>query len=97
MPDRAALARLLGRYRPDLSIRSLTRLGEGDFCVAWLLNGRDVVRVPKHDRATRALAREACLLAAIGDALPVAIPRPEPSSARETSSSRCTSACRVSS
>jgi aminoglycoside 2''-phosphotransferase len=77
LPERAALARRLGAYRQELTIRSLARLGEGDFCVAWLLNGRDVVRVPKHDRAARALAREACLLAAIGDALPVAVPQPE--------------------
>lgn len=46
--------------RPELEIRSLEYLAEGDFCRAYLLNGRRVVRVPKHETASRALACEAC-------------------------------------
>lgn len=57
-------------------IRSLEPLGEGDFCVAYRLNGHQVMRVPRHDEAARALRREACLLPAIAERLPVRVPVP---------------------
>lgn len=66
----------LSRGLPDVSVTSLEPLGQGDFCVAFLLNGAWVVRKAKHDAAARALAREACLLERIGPRLSVAVPRP---------------------
>jgi len=66
----------LSRGLPDVSVTSLEPLGQGDFCVAFLLNGVWVVRKAKHDAAARALAREACLLERIGPHLTVAVPRP---------------------
>lgn len=71
-----AVASLLRAYQPGLEIRSLEYLGEGDFCQAYALNRRHVVRVSKHDRAARALAREACVLTRIADALPLPVPVP---------------------
>lgn len=58
-------------------LESLTFLGEGDFCTAYLLNGERVVRVPRHDGATRALHREACLLGVLGPRLSLPVPRPK--------------------
>ena len=72
-PDPGALLQTL---RPEVPVRSLERLGAGDFCEAWLLNGHEVVRVPRHGEAARALAREACVLPEIADQLPLAVPRP---------------------
>lgn len=63
-------------WRPDLEIRSLEPLAEGDFCRAQLLNESLVVRVPKHAEASRALTREACVLSRIGHALPLEVPEP---------------------
>lgn len=70
------VAELLRARRPELSIQTLDFLGEGDFCRAYLVNGRDIVRVPRHEEAARALAREACLLPRIAPFLPVPVPRP---------------------
>ena len=75
-PERARIARLLERRRPFPPVRTLEPLGAGDFCMAWLLNGREVVRVARHDAAARALAREACVLPAIAGRLPAVVPRP---------------------
>lgn len=61
---------------PDLSVPSLEVLGEGDFCAAYLLNETRVVRVPKHEEARSALAREACLMPRIQAALPLPVSQP---------------------
>lgn len=69
-------ARLVRACRPDTARRALEFIGEGDFCRAYLLNGQEIVRVPKHARAGRALAREACLLAQIAPLLAAPVPLP---------------------
>lgn len=70
------VADLLRARRPDLEIRSLEPLGEGDFHRAYLLNARWVVRVPKHEQAARALASEACLLPRLAPLLTITVPVP---------------------
>lgn len=57
-------------------MRSLTYLGSGDFCNAYLLNGAEVVRVPRHEAADRALEKEACLMPELAPRLPVPVPVP---------------------
>ena len=51
-------------------------LGQGDFCRAWLVDGRWVVRVARHARASAALAREVAVLSGLAPHLDLAIPRP---------------------
>ncbi|MGH7474932.1 MAG: phosphotransferase family protein [Longimicrobiales bacterium] len=70
------MTELLRACRPELEIRSLEYLAGGDFCHAYVLNRHQVVRIPKHEEAAGALAREACLLAEIAHRLPVAVPLP---------------------
>lgn len=73
MPD---VADLLRKCLPDLDLRSLESLGEGDFCRAYLVNHDQVVRIPKHVRARLALQREACLLARLQPHLTNRVPAP---------------------
>lgn len=70
------VAALLRGCQPELVIESLEYLGEGDFCRAYLLNRYLVVRIPKHEGASRALVREACLLPKIAPHLPMSVPTP---------------------
>jgi aminoglycoside 2''-phosphotransferase len=51
-------------------------LGEGDFCAAWLVDERFVIRLAKHELATQALRREAQLLPTLVHRLPLPVPRP---------------------
>lgn len=71
------VAERLRRGIPGTAIDRLEALGEGDYCRAYLLNGRRVVRVPRNAAAGRALAREACLMTRIADRLPVDVPVPK--------------------
>lgn len=73
-PAATALINRLRSWRPTLEVQSLEPLGQGDFCHAFLLNGHEVVRVPRHPEAAEALAREACLLRHIGPLLPLPVP-----------------------
>ena len=77
------VARLLHSLIPDLRITSLAFLGAGDFCHAYLLNDQHVVRLPRHDTAAHALAREACLLPRIASSLPLRVPTPHCISRRD--------------
>ena len=51
-------------------------LGEGDFCRAFLVDDRWVVRVARHARAAAALAREVAVLPGLAPHLDLPIPRP---------------------
>lgn len=72
--DHATAAALLSDHLPAAGVH-LTPLGYGEFCLAFRL-GKQIVRVARHPRAAIALRREACVLAAIADALPLPVPRP---------------------
>jgi aminoglycoside 2''-phosphotransferase len=71
--DAAAL--LAGRVPGVRDGDTLVPFGEGDYTLAFLA-GDQVVRVARHARAAAALGREACVLAGLADALPLAVPRP---------------------
>lgn len=75
-PGLSEVAGLVRCWRPDRDVRSLAYLGAGDFCHAYLLNGAEVVRVPRHEAADRALEKEACLMPGLAPRLPVAVPVP---------------------
>jgi aminoglycoside 2''-phosphotransferase len=70
------VARRLRAGHPEIEIRSLEYLAEGDHSRAYVLNRHLVVRIPRHEEAARALAREACVLARLGPRLPVTVPLP---------------------
>ncbi|WP_217914544.1 phosphotransferase family protein [Miltoncostaea marina] len=75
----AELRRLLAAHLPELAGAPVRALGAGTDHAATLVGGRMVVRVAaERDPAARAAAvrREARLLEAIGDRVPVAVPRP---------------------
>ncbi|MFN2564906.1 MAG: phosphotransferase family protein [Gemmatimonadaceae bacterium] len=72
--DHAAAAALLSDHLPRADAH-LAPLGHGEFCLAFRL-GEQVVRVARHPAAAVALRREACVLGAIADALPLLVPRP---------------------
>jgi len=61
---------------PDLHAKQLEPLGEGDFCHAYTVNERWVVRFAKHMEAAQSLQREACLLPKIRNQLDLIIPEP---------------------
>lgn len=58
---------------PD--VESIEPLGEGDFCVCYLVNRTHVLRLAKHAKATASLRREMLLLPHLEDCLGVQIPR----------------------
>src|SRR5688500_12231295 len=70
------VARLLSASLPGFEVRSVEYLGEGDFTQALLVNGEQVVRIPKHEEAAVSLDREARFLPQIAALLPLAIPQP---------------------
>lgn len=70
----AAASRVLAHARGDFR-RTLTPIGEGDFCLAFR-HGRDVIRVARHARAAAALERETCVLASIASRFALPVPRP---------------------
>jgi len=70
------IVRAVEARAPGIGAASLTALGAGDFCVAWVTESGWVVRVPRHTEAAASLAREALLLEALAGRLPLPIPRP---------------------
>ncbi|HEX8139151.1 MAG TPA: phosphotransferase [Pyrinomonadaceae bacterium] len=70
-------AALIARHCPRLVVDSIERLGEGDFCVAYLVNNEWVFRFAKHERAAASLRREACLLPLISGRFDLRIPSPQ--------------------
>ena len=58
------------------TVRRVVALGDGDFSQAWLINDEWVCRVAKHEKASRSLRREACVLATAAPRLPLPVPRP---------------------
>jgi len=74
---REEAAALIARHCPRLVVDSIARLGEGDFCVAYLVNDEWVFRFAKHERAAASLRREACLLPLISGRFDLRIPSPQ--------------------
>lgn len=62
-------------FAPD--IQSVEPLGEGDFCVCYLINGTHVVRLAKYGEASAAMRRELLLLPRLAGHLGIQIPLPE--------------------
>lgn len=62
---------------PDWIINSISFLGEGDFCQAYLVNEEWVFRFAKHHEARESLKREYCLLPKIAPQITLQIPQPE--------------------
>lgn len=63
-------------------IRSVETLGEGDFCVCYLINRTHVLRLAKHAEGSASLRRENRLLPLLKDHLDVEIPRIEEAGTR---------------
>jgi D-glycero-D-manno-heptose 1,7-bisphosphate phosphatase len=62
--------------RSEVEVKTLERAGEGDFSVAWLVNGQHICRVPKHETARESLHREVAMMAEIAAQLPLTVPLP---------------------
>lgn len=62
---------------PDWVINSISFLGEGDFCQAYLVNDEWVFRFAKHLEAHESLKREFCLLPKIASQITLQIPQPQ--------------------
>ncbi|HRH44894.1 MAG TPA: aminoglycoside phosphotransferase family protein, partial [Pyrinomonadaceae bacterium] len=62
---------------PDWIINSISFLGEGDFCQAYLVNEEWVFRFAKHREARESLKREYCLLPKIAPQITLQIPQPQ--------------------
>lgn len=71
------VAELITRRCPGSVVDSIDFFGEGDFCVAYLINNEWVFRFAKHKKAAASLRREACLLPKIADRFDVRIPSPQ--------------------
>lgn len=71
----AYLRRLRDAY-PALAVATVEPLGRGDHNDALLVNGTLVFRFARTPHAHTVLAREAALLGALVDRLPLAVPRP---------------------
>lgn len=59
---------------PQIIVKSVVSLGEGDFCTAYLVNDEWVFRLAKHGDAAASLRRESCLLPKIADRFEVSVP-----------------------
>jgi aminoglycoside 2''-phosphotransferase len=66
---------LLAGQLPAADRRRLEPLGQGEFYLAFRL-GNQIVRVARHPEAAVALRREACVLVAVANRLPLPVPRP---------------------
>jgi aminoglycoside 2''-phosphotransferase len=55
-------------------VGSAEELGEGDSCLCYLVNGRNVLRIAKHPDASRALERERLLLPRLAATVTVPLP-----------------------
>lgn len=75
--EAASVKTLLGEQFPELGAGSVSRLGEGWDCEAWLVDRRWVFRFPKRETVQASLAREAALLPVLADRLNVRLPVPE--------------------
>jgi len=73
-PD--ALQAAVARIWPDLAAARVSLCTMGWDCVALDLDDRVIVKVPRHETAAAALRREARLLAVIGPAVSMPVPRP---------------------
>ena len=62
---------------PEWPINSIRYLGEGDFCVAYLVNDSWIFRFAKHNKACASLKREFCLLPRIACQINLQIPSPQ--------------------
>lgn len=74
---RTAIATTLRSALPQLPVARVRSAGAGDFCSAYWLDNTWIVRVPKHDRASRALQREVAVLPTLARAIDLPIPVPE--------------------
>jgi aminoglycoside 2''-phosphotransferase len=73
----ADVADLIAWNLPSLRVESITYLGAGDFCVAFLVNDQWVFRFARHKAAAAALRRETCVLPRLSERLELQIPHPE--------------------
>lgn len=72
--DAGAVKALLAEQVPDLDVSSVSRLGEGWDCEAWLVDDHWVFRFPKRQEVQVSLAREAVLLPVLAERLDVRLP-----------------------
>ena len=73
------VANIIAARYPGRSMASIATFGEGDFCVAYLVNGDNgnwVFRFARHAEAAASLRREACLLPRIEQHFDLCIPVP---------------------
>jgi aminoglycoside 2''-phosphotransferase len=59
-------------FQPD--VQRVEALGEGDYCICYLVNGTHVLRIAKHVGASAALRREMLLLPRLAERIDVRIP-----------------------
>lgn len=73
--DHESAAALLSPHLQGASPSGLAPFGSGDFCLAFKME-EQIIRVARHLEAAAALRRETCVLAVIGEELPLPVPRP---------------------
>ena len=69
--DERAAALLIERAFPDLRVDIIRSAGEGDFSLAYTLNGEWLVRLARNDEASRALRVEAALIPRLAPSLKI--------------------------
>ncbi len=62
---------------PELIVDSISYLGEGEFCAAYLINDNRIFRLAKNKNARTILKREYCLLPKLAERITLAIPSPQ--------------------
>jgi aminoglycoside 2''-phosphotransferase len=62
---------------PEWKVDSIRYLGEGDFCLAYVVNDEWILRVGKHEAARQSLRREYCLLPRLASQFALQIPSPQ--------------------
>jgi aminoglycoside 2''-phosphotransferase len=70
-------AEIISQHCSDMRLRSIEVLGEGDFCIAYLVNDVWVFRFAKHETAAASMFREICLLPLLAPQFNVAVPSPQ--------------------
>jgi aminoglycoside phosphotransferase (APT) family kinase protein len=72
--DERVAALLIGRAFPDLQVDIIQSGGEGDFSLAYVVNGEWLVRLARNAEASRALRVEAALMPQLAPSLNLAVP-----------------------
>jgi len=71
-----AVAEVVGERYPDWAVESVEYLGEGDVCVAYVVDHRWVFRFARDAAAIAALRRESCFLSHVADRFDLRVPVP---------------------